>query len=198
MEVSLFDFTRFVCQSGAAKMNLVSKIKNAPAYNPISDYWLELIKGVVDHHKYGFHFQNEMDRLLESVHPSKLVNYKNAISGYSKFIGMKSIEACRVNQMCWKNEDLIVNVKPELLISKDGHTRYIKLYFNKEKLSSKQIDVMLNIMKKTSPGDSSKSFGVLQVQTSRMYVSDCIKQDLTPLLLGESKCFRTIWERIDS
>jgi hypothetical protein len=200
IEVGMTDFIKFVGKSGQAKQTVVSAVKTREPYETFRDYYLQLRNRIIHIHKHQKP-KKELDQLLGEVHPDKVDNYREAIVGYKKFLGRKTVELISLPARIWPSGKMKIRVNPEIcLVLDDAPPTIIKLYFNKdEKLTAANAKVSLELMAQVYRKELELgwSIALLDVRTGRpQYYKD--SQDYLPLLEGEASSFEKIWMALDN
>lgn len=198
IDISLTDFVEFVCKAGSAKLNFVKKIKNRNPYSPMTDFYKALREGIINNQKANGEKSNLNGILKSLTDPKKQTNYKEAIDGYKKFIGKKTIVWFDPPFTHWRVGELDVRVNPELGLFYDETYYVVKLYFKSEKLSKDKIHQILTLMENqlgNLSGDKRK-MAILDVKNSKIFVKDDEDISMLPLLDGEAKSFQAIWHGV--
>ena len=132
------------------------------------------------------------------IDEKKKGRYQSAIDGYKRFIGRKNIEWFEPPKALWRREGLRVSINPELGLNINAKKHVIKLYFKKERLSKRKIDVILEMMEQSLRRQLKQTtkVAVLDVTNSKLFSLSGRELDLEPLLIGEASSFVAIWNRI--
>jgi len=195
--LSLTDFVDFVSVPGLAKANKLAQVKNRPIYQPAFDFWKPLRDHIVETHKSGGS-RSDLKRLLHSLlDPKKISSYPDAVQGYYKWWGRKSLSWFEPPRQIFSSGIVEVSVNPELGLEVNGVAYVIKLYFKSEVLAKRRTDIILHLMKHTlSPVSRSPLMGVLDVQRSRLFTAGAGPRHLHAALLAEMAYIASIWPQV--
>jgi hypothetical protein len=198
IELSLTDFVDFVCKAGKSKLTKVKQIKGREEYSPATDFYKGLREGIIKNHEDGG-TKKDLTNIIDGLtDPKKLRNYSEAINGYKKYWGRKTITFFNPPFKHWKVGDVDVRINPELGLEYDDKYFVVKLYLKNDKLSKDKIDQILTLMesqlrKKVEP---EISMAVIDVKNAKFFVKEDDDLTLLPLLDGEVRSFETIWNSI--
>jgi len=198
IDISLTDFVDFVCKAGSAKLNFVKMIKNRKPYSPVTDFYKALREGIINNQKANADKNNLSEILKTLTDPKKQSNYKEAIEGYKKFIGKKSIIWFDPPFKHWRVGELDVRVNPELGLCYNDTNYVVKLFFKKDKLSKDKIYQILTLMESQLINASSNKLrmAILDVKNGKLFAKDNDDISMLPLLDGEAKSFQVIWHGV--
>lgn len=196
--ISLTDFVDFVCKAGSAKLTKVRQIKEREDYSPATDFYKALREGIIENHqaKGG---KKALKSILEAITDQKKVgNYNDAINGYKKFWGRKTITWFDPPNKHWIVGDLDVRINPELGLQYDGKSLAVKMYLKKEKLTKDKVDQILTLMENQlrSSVKDDVAMALLDVKNAKLFIKTDKNISLLPLLDGEAKSFEAIWKGI--
>lgn len=198
IEISLTDFVDFVCKAGSSKLTKVRQIKGRDDYSPATDFYKALREGIISNHQERGSKKDLNDILFGLTDPKKMKNYKEAIEGYKKFWGRKTINWFNPPFKHWKVGDVDVRINPELGLEYGDKFFVVKLYLKSDKLSKDKIDQILTLMesqlrKKVEP---EVKMAVLDVKNAKIFIKEDDDVTLLPLLDGEARSFETIWKSL--
>lgn len=199
INISLTDFVDFVIRSGSPKLTKVSEIKKRTEYQPAFDFWKPLRDGIISFHRSHKPNKNALDVIMVSIaDPKKIVSYPDSVQAYKKFLGRKRVTWFDPPSAEWQPAGLRVRINPELGLNINGIPHVIKLYFKKEDLSKKRVEIVLLLLQSTlrSRTKHNTQFGVLDVQRAKLFATSEADVSLLPLLKGEALNFATIWDSI--
>lgn len=199
VRISLTDFVDFAISSGTPKLTKVKTVKNRGAYQPAFDFWKPLREGIVGWHKGGATDKKQLNKILTKVSDAKkLARYAENIKGYKKFIGLKKIAWFSPPKAEWGPQGIKIRVNPELGFKFSGRRYFVKLYFKKESLSKRRVEIILLLMSSALGKKAGKGveFGLLDVPRGKLFSTSSPNSSLLPLLDGEAVAFLTIWNRI--
>jgi hypothetical protein len=198
ISISLTEFVDFVIKSGTPKLTVVKTIKklHRDGYHPSKDYYRKLRDGIVDMHRNGKPI-TALDTLCASIfEKSKKFNYPIMASAYKKFVGRKQYAWFEPPRTTWNHGDLVVNINPELGLD-DGVERAIKLYFKRDALGKREIDVITHLMSIASPRPkATRQYCVLDIRQMKLIAGGAIDSAITSLLQGEALSFATMYEAV--
>lgn len=201
MEISLTDFVDFTIVNGSSRVAKVRQLKQRGDYDPATDFWRPLRKGLVDLHRSGRMSGPELDVWLATqTNPKRFKRYAEAIGGYKKFIGKRTLPWFSVPAANWREGDLTVRVNPELGLEVDGKPTITKLYFKNEAPTRARVEAVHAILD-VELGTRMKAgarFAVLDVNSGRLMLPDVrwSKSDMKALLTADAHAFVDIWNAI--
>jgi len=198
-EISLTDFVDFVISSGTPKLSKVRQIKERGEYKPAFDFWKPIREGVVSFHRSRSQDRRDLDRILTPIDdPNKLGKYPDCIRGYRRFLGRKRITWFNPPSGRWGPRNLTIRVNPELGLNINGVPHIVKLYFKKDPLSRRRVDIIILLLH-AALGRTARQgthYAILDVPRGRLFEDDAPSTSLLPLLRGEAMSFVTMWESI--
>lgn len=193
--ISLTTFVDFVNKAGTPKITLVKEAKKryAEDYDPHSDFWLRLRKAIIDMHRNDSDV-SVLDSLLSNVKDAnKLALYRDRIEGYKSILTRRGCKWAISKSCVFELEGLIVSVNPELVLLKGNKTYRVKLYFKNEKLINSRIVTAIRLMELAFESDASGGKPAILDLKGKTLHSPCTPDNITSLLIGEVKCFLTVW-----
>lgn len=200
MRISLTDFIDFISSAGTEKLNQVAAFKRREDYKFRVDYWRELRNSITDFHADGTLKKDYFDTIIQThfINEEKREKCRSLVENYKKFLGRKQITSKTLIKCDWKyNKDLTIRVNPELHLVINGKEQLIKLYFKKEPLTKKQIDMALVLVKlATQDVISDVHYTLLSVSQNKSWTQENPDMKLLPLLKGEAENFITIYKNL--
>ena len=201
MEITLTDFVDFTIVNGSSRIAKVRELKKRGNYEPATDFWRPLRKGLVDLHKAGKMSAPELDAWLSTQsNPKRLQRYAEAVAGYKRFLGKRNMPWVSAPNASWREGDLIVRVNPELGVVVDGKPTVVKLYFKNDAPTRARVEAVHAILdvELGSRVRAGTQFGVLDVSNGRLMLPDArwSKSDMQILLTAEARAFVDIWNAI--
>lgn len=196
IEISLTDFVDFVCKTGSSKMTKVKQVKERDDYSPATDFYKGLREGIIENHQSDGD-KKGLKQILERIKDGKkITHYGEAVKGYEKFWGRKTIKWFSPPSTHWMIGDLDIRVNPELGLEIDGEFYIVKLYLKSDKLSKDRISQILTLMESQlrEYTEEEVTMAILDVKNSKLHVFAPSGLSLLPLLEGEAKSFETIWK----
>ena len=198
IEISLTDFVDFVSKAGSSKQTKVKQIKERKKYHPATDFYKSLREKIIQVHEESLD-KKALDEFLRDLSDQKkLGNYKEAVKGYKKFVGTKTIKWFKPPSKKWVSGELQIRINPELGLQFNSKQYVIKLYLKGEKLSRDKVTQVLALLEKQlrNKVNDEVRFALIDVRNSKMHVNDSKSTVLIPLLEGEAKSFEIIWNNI--
>lgn len=198
-EISLTDFVNFVSRTGTSRLTVVKDVRSRGEYDPIRDFWKDLRHGLIEFHRGGESGKADLDTLLDGQPEVRKTHYKEAISGYKKFLGRKSVHWFEPPRVTWSRGGLDIRVNPELGLVLNGEPHIIKVNFRTRGLNKRQIECVLLLLEDALRPIVGKKehFSVLDVCSGKLFTSDQPRRYLAPYLLGEATSFCTMWQELD-
>lgn len=199
--ISLTDFVDFTISSGTPKLSKVSEILRRGDYHPATDFWRPLRESIIEFHATGLHDRRELEKIVARMADAKKhARAAECVTGYKKFLGRKNVKWFEPPKARWSSGGLEVRVNPELGLRIDGAPHVLKLYFKREPLSKRRVDIVFTLLHDATntgaPADT--SFGIVDVPRGKLYASKSPNRALLPLLQGEAISFKTIWDSLSS
>ena len=204
VNISLTQFLSFSTKvSTSAKINEIRRIKNAPDYEPATDYWKQLR----DEIKRIFEKNLPIETLLslsDRVSEKKRKNYSRAISKFLLFAKNNELEYFKTGKSFWKlSDDLFVGTSPELGLIVNGKKYYVKNWYKKPandtKVSQRNIQSALTMMQISDCDFSKKEndqFAVLNLQNGKLIEAKPLLSEAVLELETDARTFVDIWSRV--
>ncbi len=199
IQLSLTDFVDFVCKAGSSKLTKVKQIKGREKYSPATDFYKPLREGIVNNHEAGG-TKRDLNKVTEGLKDfRKKRNYGEAIDGYKRFWGRKTISWFAPPFIHWRIGDVDIRINPELGLTYDDKFLVIKLYLKSDKLSKDKVGQILTLMEGQlrDKVESEVRMAVLDVKNAKLFVKEDDDLSLLALLNGEARNFETIWNSLE-
>jgi len=127
--------------------------------------------------------------------PKKRGKYPALIEKYIRFLGRKKAIWFNPPKGNWEHEDLKVRLNPELGLKFDGRHHVIKVHFSNTEIKKNEADIILTLMQELAPiSPDNTVFCLLDLKKGKLFTSDKIKGDLSPMIIGEALSFISIWK----
>lgn len=127
--LSLTDVVDLFMLQGQPKVTKVRNLKNRQAYSPATDFYGPLRKQIVAIHQAG-QPRSSLSKIVASItDPKKLGHYSQAVQGYTKWWGSKSLVWFQPPRATHVAHGFDVRVNPELGLSVGSSSFVVKLYF---------------------------------------------------------------------
>lgn len=200
MDVSLTDFVIFILKSGTPRLTHVKALINRPPYKPATDYYKTLREAVTQFHQAGstdwLILEQAADRHVAGREGSKA---PARIEAYRRFLGRKSVTWFEPPRTEWIFEELTVRLNPELGLVINGTPNVIKLYWKEERLSKRQIEMILYLMQTelSSHSPEGTQMAILDIPSAKLINSPVPTMDLRPLLRAEARAFIELWRGLE-
>lgn len=192
-------FIDFVLKSGTPRLTVLRKAKAeyAQQYSPAKDFYKLLRQSIVEMHLNKMSIIG-LDTLLGGLNDQRKVRpYRECIAGYKKWCGRSEFEWVKPFNAQWIRGHLVVRVNPELGVSIDGITHFVKLYFKSDKLTKPRIEAMFCLLSQSLSNDFGEAkVGILDVRRGVLHCPKRNIPDIETLLEGEAAAFETIWEKV--
>lgn len=200
MEVSLTDFVDFILKSGTTRLSHVRALVRRPAYNPATDYYKTLREAVTQFHQSGSSdwtiLQQAADRHVAGREGSKA---PARLEAYRRFLGRNAVTWFEPPRTEWRFEELTVRLNPELGLTTNGSPIVIKLYWKEEKLTKRQVEMILYLMQSElgplSPDEA--QMAILDIPSAKLFTAPISSIDLRPLLRAEARAFIELWRGLE-
>jgi hypothetical protein len=197
MRISLTDLVDIVSKSGSPKATKVTQIKLRPDYQPATDFYKQFRDGIIGIHK-AAGARTELAKIISKVNEkNRVANYPAAIAGYKKWWGTKSLEWFQPPSKIFSRSGVDVSINPELGLRINGEPYLIKLYLKGEKLSKARADLIVGLMDNAlSDPHSPATMSVLDVRSSKLFVSSGSSAGFLPMVEAELAYVATLWASI--
>lgn len=200
LKISLTDFIDFISSSGTQKLNQVAAYKRREEYGYHVDYWRELRNSITQFHTDGTLTKDYFDAVIGTnfINDEKREKCRPLIENYKSFLGRKRIISKPLIKCDWEySKDLTIRVNPELHLIINGKEQLIKLYFKKEPLLKRQIDMALMLVKiATQDVISGVHYTLLSLPQNKAWTQENPDMKLLPLLKGEAENYITIYKNL--
>jgi len=148
-QISLTDLVDIVSKSGTAKATKVAQVKARPDYEPAFDFYKALRDRIVEIHRAGDPRSVLTSFMASVTDHKKRVNYPNAMDGYKKWWGQKTLRWFSPPRVIYEQHGVEVIVNPELGLDINGTRHLVKLYFKTDRLSKLRVDIITRLMEST-------------------------------------------------
>lgn len=197
IKTSITDFTEFILKSGSSKQTKVRQLtkRELLPYNPAHDFYKKLRESILNLHKSGKP-KKELEKIIGYVSdPKKRGKYPALVEKYCRFLGRKKPAWFKPPRGTWKHENLTVRLNPELGLTFNGKHHVIKLHFSDSPVTKGKADLVLTLLKDLPVDDPANTvYCFLDIKNNKLYTSDKVKMDLTPILKGEALNFISLWQ----
>lgn len=192
--ISLTYFVDFVLKAGTPKLTGVREFKENKD-EIYTDFYKPVREAIVEMHKTGVS-DRCLDQFLGSLTDERRKRiYPSIVEGYRKFLSSAKITWFNPPAGTYPIGGVEININPELGLIIDGTPHLLKMYFRGEPLSSKRVQVVLNLL--TASGLSASVpgcvFAMLDVRKARLHTLKSPNPRLNLLLRGEAASFSTIY-----
>lgn len=197
IEISLSDFADFIMKVGTAQLTKVHQLATRDSYHPSTDFWKGVRDAIQHFHRSGGTDRHFLEKPLEGLHDRKKRNcYPDAISGYKRFLGRKSIQHFTPPKETWTFEDLQVKINPELGLLINGKRFLVKLHFKEDAIDQQNLKLVFALMRMCLHGAEEHrgiSMAVLDVRKGKLHIEKKFDPDLVVLLEAQAKSFIHMW-----
>lgn len=148
IKLSLNEFMQFLIKPGYARKGFVAQVKEQRQkdYAPHDDYWRRFREGAVNVVK-GKITVDDFIEMKGNLPDNKVVNYSQAIDGFSWFIQKKRVSWVSPPRNTTKLNQIRLDVNPELGFEYKGKIYFAKLFMSsKVSLDRKNADYILSVM----------------------------------------------------
>jgi hypothetical protein len=192
--ISLTYFVDFVLKAGTPKLTGVREFKENKD-EIYTDFYKPVREAIVEMHRTGTS-DRCLDQFLASLTDERRKRiYPPIVEGYRKFLSSAKITWFNPPAGTYPIGGVEININPEIGLNIDGTPHLIKMYFRGEPLSSKRVQVVLNLL--TASGLSTSVpgcvFAMLDVRKARLHTLKAPNPRLNLLLRGEAASFSTIY-----
>lgn len=192
--ISLTYFVDFVLKAGTPKLTGVREFKENKD-ELYTDFYKPVREAIVEMHRTGVS-DKCLDQFLGSLTDERRKRiYPSIVEGYRRFLSSAKITWFNPPAGTYPIGGVEININPELGLIIDGTPHLLKMYFRGEPLSSKRVQVVLNLL--TASGLSASVpgcvFAMLDVRKARLHTLKTPNPRLNLLLRGEAASFSTIY-----
>ena len=197
IKISATEFINYINASGAAKITVVSNVKEKHENDDDFpyDYWAEFRRALVRTLKKNGS-KEDLKEVIEKVKDENRPNHQAMVNGFIKFWGRKDLEWIQPIKRVYGIKGLKISINPEIGLRYNGIDYYIKLFLrSNEVLNRRHADVVTNLMElglRKKVGDDIV-LAVLDVKQGRLFESRGINPKYSLLLQGEASSFLNIW-----
>lgn len=196
--LSLTDFVDVVSKAGTPKATKVAEIKNRPPYQPATDFYKPLRDGLIDIHEQGKSKADLSDLMSSIADPKKISNYPDAVDGYRKWWGKKSLKWFEPPQASYGHAGIDVRINPELGLDIDGTRYVIKLYLKADPLTKLRVDLVTVLMEatlrqKAHPDDA---MALLDVRKSKLFTLGAPVKSTKAVVDAELAYVASLWQSV--
>jgi hypothetical protein len=193
--VPMTTFSTFVTATPSAKVTAVQTYK--AGYDLRHDFYKRLREAIPRNHQDANTPDGLSDFLRTVTSDRKIENYAKRVSAYQRWWKGQEIVWRGGRSRVWEAGPLEVSITPELLVDLDGTPHAIKLYLNKDKISTDRANVMLRLLELGyHRGSMEPAVGVLDVARARLLQPARSLTFLDPVLAGEGAAFDTIFDAL--
>jgi hypothetical protein len=192
--ISLTYFVDFVLKAGTPKLTGVREFKENKD-EIYTDFYKPVREAIVEMHRTGVS-DKCLDQFLGSLTDERRKRiYPSIVEGYRRFLSSAKVTWFNPPAGTYPIGGVEININPELGLIIDGTPHLLKMYFRGEPLSSKRVQVVLNLL--TASGLSASVpgcvFAMLDVRKARLHTLKTPNPRLNLLLRGEAASFSTIY-----
>ncbi len=200
VHISLTEFMDYINSSGSAKATVVAQAKRRreEGHNKQSDYWMQFRNAVKSVHSSSGK-KDDLYEIVEKVYEDRIENYNAAIRGYTKFWGNKKINWVTPIRKIVMVGGTRVALNPELGLSFNGKTYYIKMFLHVDEILDKRhADLILSLMqaKLSDSLPENAKVAVLDVMRGKLFEYKQENYKITQLLEAEGASFNILWEAL--
>lgn len=196
--LSLTDLVDVVSKAGTPKATKVAQIKNRKPYQPATDFYKPFRDGLVGIHESG-QDKKALGNLQNSLtDPKKITNYPEAIDGYRKWWGKKTLVWFEPPRNIYGHAGMDVAINPELGLVIDGKRHIIKLYLKADPLTKLRVDLITVLMEvalrpKCQPDDI---LALLDVRQSKLFTVDAPIKATNAVVDAELAYIAALWPSV--
>jgi hypothetical protein len=196
--LSLTDLVDVVSKAGTPKATKVSEVKNRKPYQPATDFYKPFRDGIIGIHEAGKDRTSLGDLQKSLTDPKKITNYPEAINGYRKWWGKKTISWFEPPRNSYGHAGVDVAINPELGLVVDGSRHVVKLYLKAEPLTKLRVDLITVLMEvalrqKCQPGDS---LALLDVRQSKLFTVSAQIKPTKAVVDAELAYIAALWPSV--
>lgn len=197
-QLSLTDLVDIVSTAGTPKATKVSQVKNRGDYAPAFDFYKALREGLSAAHQPGGSKAALQALPGKLADYKKVANYTDAIGGYVKWWGQKSITAFDPVRKLYSKHGVDVSVNPELgLETQDG--RYlVKLYLKAEPLTKFKADLITVLMETALRTDCKQEevMAILDVRRGKLFTLGAKVAPIKAMVDAELAYVANLWDSL--
>lgn len=191
--ISLTDFIDTVKKSGTRKITSIKKVVDRGEYHPSKDFY-RLIRNYIIGYTKGQQSEEEENEFFQKLNQKKVSHYRSILKGYKSFMNRQTFEWLNTPRFNWTHKDLLISINPELGLRINRTDILVKLYFNDEKLSKEDANLILTLMKDSVGSDF--DVAILDIRRRKLHRLEGISGTLKALLKGEAELYIRVWEEL--
>jgi len=197
-------FTTFLSFEAAESHQRVTEVRRAREqydedYGPHADFYRRLRKSIESTFRMGKSV-DDLTELLEEVNEKKQRNYELCLRGLESWAKRNRIEWIdEPVRITWSCGDLAVRVNPELSLLINGKRCLVKLYFKKDPLEKRRLNVALHLLREAAlaSGVDPLDVGVLDLRKGKLHRAGRPLKDIDISLQAEAHHFAFLWNLLD-
>ncbi len=198
-KLSLTEFVDVIIRSGTQKVDKIRAIKAKPIeYSPKNDFYRALRNYIVEYHKNRLYTDPKKKAKDLTSDPKKFFHYTALLDGYWSFLGKRQPTWFDPPKkpIIFNNVELIIN--PELGLDFKGKKQIIKLYFKKDEITKKKIEIVLGLLEYAFKNDIDKSIAlaVLDVRKGKLIQKSIEIPLLIEAIEAECAYISSIWDKL--
>ncbi len=196
IKIRAFDFAEIYFKPTDQKKTKIKQLKYGDDYHPSKDHY-KLLRESIESYLKGAMPKEELGNLPATVSELKENSYNQNVLGLFKWLGRKKAQWVEPK----KNPkpvygEVEISCKPEIGLKIKDKTYFIKLYLREDKLSKKQADVVLNIIKKNVLLQEGEELLVLDVRRAKAFSANKAQELSEQDIVIEAKHIQAIWESL--
>lgn len=196
--LSLTDLVDVVSKAGTPKATKVAEIKNRKPYQPATDFYKPFRDGLIELHQAGKDRKALGDLQKSLTDPKKITNYPDAIDGYRKWWGKKSLSWFEPPRNLYGHAGIDVAINPELGLVVDGKRYVIKLYLKSDPLTKLRVDLITVLMEvalrqKCQPDDV---LAILDVRQGKLFTVSAQIKPTKAVVDAELAYIAALWPSV--
>lgn len=196
--LSLTDLVDVVSRAGTPKATKVAEIKNRKPYQPATDFYKPLRDGLIEIHQSGKDKKALADLQNSLTDQKKQSNYPQALEGYRKWWGKKTLTWFAPSRSVYGHAGIDVAINPELGLIVDGVRHVIKLYLKAEPLTRLRVDLITGLLEialraKCQPEDR---LALLDVRQAKLFAGSTRMKPTMAVVDAELAYVADLWPNV--
>lgn len=197
IEINLTTFVDIATSVGMRKIGHVRRLKQRGQYHPAHDFYRQLREAIVECHRSGT-AKATLDNLMYGItERNKLTAFPPLIAAYKQWMGRKEFAWFNPPRSKWSHGGVGVLVNPELGLGSESRQLALKLYFKKDPLTKRQVDVVLHLLNSIVEQEPNAPIvGLLDIRRGKVLRPTVRKSYLEAALRAEVAYIRAAWSEV--
>ena len=197
-DIVLSDFVEIAHASGTSKATKIAEVKHRGKYDPRFDFYKRLREQVERVHAQDLPKARLRDVLDGLKDHKKAKLYPDLVAAYLKWWGRKAPRWANPPRGVFSDSGIDIIVNPDVGLTLDGVSHFIKLYFKAESLSRSRVDIVTHLMELSlrNKVSSGAVFAILDVRHGRLIPAGAANPKVSACLRAELAYIANLWPNV--